>query len=109
MATDALTYNAAFSAAFACFNANLTDTTAGDYAAQTAAATAFATEVDAAVTTAGGAGANASRGDLMLSICKSVIGSGYLPAIPNSAVAGSYSAQANAIAAAYTNAKAGLV
>lgn len=109
MATDTVTYNAAFSAAFACFKANLTDTTAGDYAPLSTAATAFATEVDAAVTAAGGSGANANRGNLMQCICQSVIGAGYLPAIPNSGTAASYSAIANAVAAAYTNAKAGLV
>lgn len=110
MANDIPTYDAAYGAGFASSLAYITNTEPASYQTSQAAATAFATQVDAAVFAAGGAGGNSNRANLMQVICAAVLSGRYLPNLGEASDdAISYEAIANAIAAAYINAKAGLL
>ncbi len=66
---DPPTYDAAFSAVFGILLAAVPTPTAADVSNVNAGASAFATAVDSALLTAGGAGANANRALHMERIC----------------------------------------
>lgn len=110
MANDIPTYDAAFGVGFASFSSSLTDTDPASYQTLTDDATAFATQVDAALLAAGGAGNNSNRANLMQAICLATIGGRSLLSLGAAgAVPSTYANLAAAIAAAFINAKAGLL
>lgn len=109
MANDVPTYNAAFGAAFATFQAPPTNTDPDSYQAQTNAAVALATAIDDAVLATGGAGSNPNRSNLMQTICfASLSGRSLMVLGAAAAVPASYTALASGIVAAYQNARQSL-
>jgi len=104
MANNNTYFDAAYNAGVGAFcRANLTDITAGDYAAAIAAANAFATSVDAAIAAEGGA-VTVPRANLINSIC-----SASLVGPPASSVSSTYNALAAAVGVVYQAAKGNLL
>lgn len=119
MVNDAATFNGMYSGIFgASLQGMSLDATAADYLALTNACLACATQFDTALLAAGGAGANAQKAFLAMSIGigtftgRSVLNLG-ATGVPgstpvNPALAASYTSVAAAMAAQYIEAKANL-